>query len=1714
MRSSIKKILAIVLSALMVVTTLPFTAVTALADDAAITAYNSAVDAYLAKMNGTVYTTMGTAYAAYVDANEAYDAYVYGQGTASALTSATNALVTATNNLDADHTWTRSVATASVYSRDSDTAIGANYAKNILYADRQDTLIDENSSNTKNVRVQIQYGANNVLMYDGTNDILFPVAVFYYYDQTGFSSRKMFTMYPSNGDNSQLPNDSSEFKLQGQWNGKMDYGTADWNYAYQQSDRIPGYEKASGLTPDGAPGGNRNKWNYFANYMKYVGGASGFTDGLKTVQPSWYAFTGYSSSNNRVDHYLNNAGNIYIIDYATALSAINTKTYLAQVANYKSNGLAAYFNAYDDLTVDVASYNYGSNPATTAANVASSLNTAAATVNATTNPDGDAGYTAMRAAITASKATYAEGNDDGYYNATLWATFKSAYEAARDNMTNLTTNGYSTNAAAQTLADRLNTAYNNLVNSVQNVDTTALEAAIDDAEYAIANSVYFTSASLTNADLQNVVDTAKIAVWTSVDKYKSLRAKSQTTEDTVNAQLALVKAAVLKLVINKDYGTPSAGGYSATTVVAHAQDTSVYTPTDYANWNTVEEAINTVTTFDPAITAYVDNCSQVKINAYINVVRGVIVALNDLKDAFSKMGNGELITEGTMQSAVSIEGTPETTGAGVTWRTNFWGFDNSIVFRTTHAADYLTLPDSYFSFWDGTDNSSCYGALDTMNIDDTCEWVNQITSGGNGDNESVSDDMINQYGFAGGFVAQNDGTNLKSGRLVLGKVAGRPGTGVFANASQISTARYNVYAVESNGRWITTAATDASTNYYVDTVDDENYYQTDMTQMLTDFDNKDDTSNDGNHGAWGALYAQKGTTHFKSSTSLYVVQENSNTLTKNTKLSIDNYTFTNKNFGATYFWKYNSAGTFGYTYHGYRHDYTQYNRTVQVVNVADLFRLINQVENAGYVENEYTNASWSAYTNALAAAKADMDYSGKTAEWVLSQCQTRYDNLWAAKEALVKAADRSALIAARDAVKDVYDAGQQSETYGGPWSDESWSAFANYYQDEVVAKLNGIYSASGVRDYAYFDSTGTAKSAAQQDIEARAARVVELKDALESNADFTPLDDAVAALRTKVNSGNYTTASIANCNTALQAIEYFWYTDAQRKAVFASAAADQAIADAAAAVTAAGNQLVAVDADVVTSAEDITTAVQDILSETNKDPDAYDFEAVKAAIAALGAKTEGAVVFTNNSYYGSLSATGYTWQHMSEVNELVTESLSENFKTYDVNITGVADAASTRITYTIGGQEYESTGATLTGVPYGTTIRVYAPNAQYVNWYYTYTSATSGKTYKEKYLTNDNVINFVVNGNTTFRLDNETDIAEGDKVKVTYANSLRNEAYKVEYVAKGNMELPIAPNFAHYTFVNYTIGGTDYDAGDVINIQTSTLVIANYECEDEGGITVFIGNLGGSIDGYVSFDTSYNEKVELSYTGLSTKAKNGTGYVMIDDEQVNLSPTSANKNKQYKEDSIYAYTVITDSTLVDVDPDEGALIESLIETRNVESYDEPDDRLYNAETVLAYGDTYTFYASENMFIIPYTEEQYNAAVAAGFVDDSYIDANGATANAGNMFNAGTKMSIVNNFVIPDGCELVEAGILFKATKDGTVPSGDLQFKNVGTNGIVRMKSTQHTVGNQFVISPIQIRDNIKGSTINAWYRAYVTYTGTDGNQHTAWSKPVLATVIA
>ena len=76
MKKLFKKSIACLIAVLMVVSTMPFTVITAQAADTS--ALLSAMQSFEAKMDGSVYTNMDTAYNAYVAASKAYDAAYYG----------------------------------------------------------------------------------------------------------------------------------------------------------------------------------------------------------------------------------------------------------------------------------------------------------------------------------------------------------------------------------------------------------------------------------------------------------------------------------------------------------------------------------------------------------------------------------------------------------------------------------------------------------------------------------------------------------------------------------------------------------------------------------------------------------------------------------------------------------------------------------------------------------------------------------------------------------------------------------------------------------------------------------------------------------------------------------------------------------------------------------------------------------------------------------------------------------------------------------------------------------------------------------------------------------------------------------------------------------------------------------------------------------------------------------------------------------------------------------------------------------------------------------------------------------------------------------------------------------------------------------------------------------------------------------------------------
>ncbi|MBR3149451.1 MAG: leucine-rich repeat protein, partial [Eubacterium sp.] len=451
------------------------------------TTYETAIKAYKQKMDGTIYNNMTAPYNAFIDANEAYDAYTYGEGTAADLNSASAALVAAALNMKP---W-NSAFDAKAYHEGN---VADNGYSNVVYCS---TGTSWNGSDAYNnlyttigsQNVKIAMPTNIVFAYDGVNDVYGPIV----FEHTRNGSHNTNTKW--------VGADSSDWEMRDYWLGYID-NSSDAN-AYQQwpGTTITDITKTTGYSSTAEPdnlnyfgyseasykqnatsntGNTRFYWNklYFKgtpDTTKYYTKTYRQTFHMVGWQDNWF-----DSGNREGTIYSDNTQ--YVINYAPAyaqLTSSNSDTVKGKldaiknegaipVENYLSGGLSSVLGAIDALiAANPKNYDYSSDVEATVINCGLDIRTALNSASSSTvTPDGT-GYEALREAITLTKPTYERGNSDNYYYAKLWNVFYKAFEAAQSNMTNLPTDGYSANSSAQNLADVLNEAYYELTNVIE-----------------------------------------------------------------------------------------------------------------------------------------------------------------------------------------------------------------------------------------------------------------------------------------------------------------------------------------------------------------------------------------------------------------------------------------------------------------------------------------------------------------------------------------------------------------------------------------------------------------------------------------------------------------------------------------------------------------------------------------------------------------------------------------------------------------------------------------------------------------------------------------------------------------------------------------------------------------------------------------------------------------------------------------------------------------------------------------------------------------------------------------------------------------------------------------------------------------------------------------------------------------------------------------------
>jgi hypothetical protein len=1029
MRKFSKKLIAVILSALMIFSSLPMVAfadidsvdsVDAIKTDSITEAMASFVT-YLNNVKaGKVYTNMSTAYEAYVDAYKAYDAYTYGGDTSVDLTTATTNLTTAISNMKE---WTQPSFDAVAYhSGNGENNVATNGYSNVVYAS---TTTNFSSQADKNY-IYSKIAVPNVMVYayDGVNAVYGPIV----YETWANGSHSQKINYVSSG--------SSVFGFTQNWAGYQS-----GNYQKWPADNIDTAD-SFGYDSDHAQDTSNNQTNtsthrFWWNRLTYLGSGNTTdyydkesnitftTNNYKSYFGSGYGTTTLSST---MTH--------YVINYAPVLTGVNSLSTKLQTAlttngtgSYTQGGLSDILKNLDYLTADnlnPKSYTYTDDTASTQVEAcATAIKTAMGKYDSSVavgDADG-AGYQALRDAITTYKGTYnngenlGDGVETGYSSAT-WSKFIVAYASGVAFMKNLTTSGYGNNASAQSYADEIISTKDALVLLEKKLDTTEIETIIDEAQVALDNYQYFEYDKINT--LSDAVDAAKEQIWSSVDLYKNDAAK--ITDSTENEELM---ASLQKTIISAgrsltlDYTAPvtSLSGYSLNDVITEGES---YNTSDYANGADLTMAITEAKSYkdtQKVIDLTSSGSVQSVIDSYIAAIQNVVDAINNLKPSFSNLENGTIINAGE-----SVDTTIDSSAHSGYSTLTFRRPDNVILFRTNHDTVTLSLVDTNLKsqlIWSTNQDYDNY--LDSFSLMDTNDSVGEINSSGTTSTVSELGSSVTSAYNTSPQVSANGGT------FKISNIYETDNNGTVSN-NKIGNTR----ARDSSGNYDSTG--DPTTVYSTD-----NYCWDDDLAVF-----------DGNGGSdpVGVLVKSGSSTKSAFLTtdfSLYLYQTSKLTLSAGTVPTSTTYAASNY-FGMCYYWSYSVTAR---NWKGYSHDRTAFTETATVIDVSYLFDLIDQVEALDPLA--YTTSSYADLVTALSAAKAEMDYYGSDADTVLAECKTRYSNLWTAYKNLETPASNQSIKDAIASAKDIY------EGHSSIYSTESWTNFSNAYLDAIDA-INGIYS--------------------------------------------------------------------------------------------------------------------------------------------------------------------------------------------------------------------------------------------------------------------------------------------------------------------------------------------------------------------------------------------------------------------------------------------------------------------------------------------------------------------------------------------------------------------------------------------------------------------------------------------------------------------------------
>ena len=1676
-----KKILAAFLAAMMIVTSIPFSAITAFAAngyvDVATDAKVQAVETAMKNFQSVLaedksYSNVVPAYKAYVACQQGLDAYIYG-GESTALDGLADNLNTAVSAM-AEFTGfkanTGKYRQVKVYADDDTGFDEAAYLKdgyqNVLWLETGiNTDNNDGKASNEDYSALTLYYPSATLLYDGETTPATSVMAVATGEGSwtwGASDRYISAIT--------LENAKDGINISRNWRGGSTNLDFNWSWyhngnKYNLSNNTTTAGNVYQIRKGGTVAVYKNYQQYFSNFMEYTG-----DPGNKYIDSFVPTFKGHIGSKNEFAANINDPASptvpgsttINVVNYKIvkdAIKAAGNKMKSKDLSTYSMGGLYTYFAAMDDATsFDPNTYFTSSNNTSGYVKDASGKVQAINAASIEVTNDTKANYQVLRDAMGAlARSTYAEGNTNNeHYTAESWQPFKEAYEASQAFMAKVNddkfTNAdsvYKSNDEAKVFADALNKAYAGLKTSVAKADTSALVALIQ--QFESYNSNVFTEATY-NAAL-TAVNKIKTDVWGSAENYgvptyapnddEAGRAKVTTAVEEYNAAFAALRISPDAVVLTES------GSYSLNQAID--LEKNIKDPADYSNYATFATALNDAKLAKDNLATTPMTNYDTQYDAYVAAIDTLVKAYNALQYSFTKIPDGTVFGNG---------GTNEIRRMSLIDKGGQYiegSFTNQgYIFRTKHTPLQVKFGDFNVTFGVLTKQSDAFqllknNALDSITInatqpkiaDNTSEGGEvHLTSNSNSTPNALSDEQKTNY------------------------------AGCLSYTQQSKDGKDYTYSV-SNLRY--TGKNNYNDSPHVITLNDGTEV-TDYSQAIaTNLDTVLGTTDGGsNNPVPGAVFARSndgkngGESYITGDFNFSAPATEKQNLTATSYPSYTTYTLGTK-FGAVTAWNCrNTLNYCGYNWFTSEMNNQVLNPAVQIVDITSLVELVDLCNTYLPNSNMYTDESWAAFTKALERAQANIDYTNINTTNLLDQLMTKlkqkYTYLWKAKEGL-KVKTLNVTFNYKDST------GSDATlvfpvTYGEKLSD----AQINEINTKIVSYVD---SKNYTHKLVAFEPAFNPKEA----VTANVTYTAKYDEGTPNAAIWTEFNSAKDAIIAKLQSSSkFTATALESVKAAIAELSYFNLTSTQQAEVKAD---KQNLIDSQKnTMLQLAESLTAIEIN-----DDVAKAVNEAQAAANKnDYDMYD---------KLGDnfKVTKDVTFDviNQDLTGGtqLTVKGYLYSTQTELDNAIKAALEVlSLKTYDIYVNN------TKIGTVAYGTPISVTPTKIISTS-DTTAK--GDGANY-SWTYSFTAPSRDPNFgttaqdNSKYLTASKYMitapsfGFIVKGETHLTATQ----VNGDKAgyTVTFKSGVNGKIINVLNTdASGNFEMPTAPSVPYYTFESYSNGAA---AGASATVTKDTVITVNYTADTNNLYTFYVYDTPKAfidvLDPVEVWDTDNSLSIE--------KAHDSVAYNEL--VSVSLPGAYAIAKVVYDEDGTGSY-------------------------------------LYN---ILAFGDSYSFYANETIGddkqyvgIVGLTEDEYKKLQEPKNDYGQLLGTDGVRIEAeqdtltGNyitkdlefeVYNRETpvftddnsKFSLIGTFICPTGYEMVETGFLMtKGTSSLTIENASDSSK-----GVSRFKASKYTVGNQFVI-------NIKTpSTEQSFkYVAYAKYKDKSGNIVTKYGKTISAT---